>query len=386
MYDTMQNFNCIAVIRITIPDMNFQYQSILDVAKEIEEEWRKFDNEITFFPQIALEKTKNLDLSELGNLENIPILLENPYIAAIQDPSPFSDFYFKIYDNGRFYIELLNWWGSDINIHDHDFSGVHFQLKGKSLNVKYQFSEDISYGQLSFGTLSVKSAEIWNAGNTTIILPGAFEAHNVNHLDVPTVSLLFKTYSNAAFGPQKNYFPPFLKAEYGVVDIRCRKKIAVLRLLSRKDPKIFHKTFKQVIKSQTNTENLFTMLKMVDILFQNQHVSLINDYASFGGEIENAITTAIAYYKAVYFLNNIRKQMDDLSNEEILAVSVLSSSYDANSLRLILRYLENQTPNFNFPATINLINDRLSTDLGKQFDNILNLYNISDLIKNPIYS
>ncbi|MGH9995123.1 MAG: hypothetical protein ACRD4J_07800, partial [Nitrososphaeraceae archaeon] len=47
--------------------------------------------------------------------------LQHPSVAILQQLSSLSDLYIRLYDNGRFWVEVLNWWSLDISIHDHDF-------------------------------------------------------------------------------------------------------------------------------------------------------------------------------------------------------------------------------------------------------------------------
>src|ERR1700744_3691045 len=115
-------------------DLRASHQALLAVMPKIEKAWRRFDNNCAYFADIVYEHTRDLDLSPFGELSNLTRLLQDPSVASIQQASLFADFFFKLCDNGLFWIEVLNWWGSDINIHDHDFSGMQFQLKGDSLN------------------------------------------------------------------------------------------------------------------------------------------------------------------------------------------------------------------------------------------------------------
>ena len=224
---------------------------MLEVARSIEREWLAHDNDCDQFPGIVYRLTEKLDLSEFGDLSNLPALLQNPYTASLQRPSTFSDLYLKLYDNGRFWIEVLNWWGSDINVHDHNFSGVQFQLKGNSLNVGYHFDAKERMTNLNFGELSVVDAEIWKKVTARLSEPGTIAPHNVSHLDVPTVSLLIRTHPVLAYGHQWNYLAPGVTGNYGVADIIFRKKVGALRLLSKGPRDDFHRTVRKVLQSQT---------------------------------------------------------------------------------------------------------------------------------------
>lgn len=365
------------------------HKAIVNAAKEIEQEWRLVDNEITLFAAIAEEKFVGLNLEPLGDLSNIPKLLEDGFIGALQEPSTFSDVYIKLFDNGRFYIELLNWWGSDINIHDHDFSAVQFQLTGQALNVVYGFKED-KWSPLSVGNICVDKAEIWNKGDHSIVEPGTSGAHTVNHMSFPTVSLLVRTHGAAAYGPQRNYFPPFVAGNYGVADIIFRKRVRLLRTLASGPKVAFQRAFKEVVAAQSATENLFLFIKMFDIIFREQHSSLLENFIQSGGEIAEAIVSASAYHCATDFIINHVKRTEGLTDEHILVCSILGSCYDLDSFNKINRDIEAQGYQPDIERAVAEIHEKLLPYDQSQFSNILKLFNLDlldcDISQRKLYS
>ncbi|HEX6901686.1 MAG TPA: hypothetical protein VF789_18305 [Thermoanaerobaculia bacterium] len=352
-----------------------QYRDLLDAAKDIESAWRREGNACEAFPQIVWERTEGLELSDFGEVANVPELLETAAIASLQHPSTFSDLYFKLYDNGKFWIEVLNWWGSDINVHDHNFSGVQFQLRGQSLNVIYRFAVEIAVAGLALGEVSVASAELWNEGDRSIVLPGTAQPHNVSHLSIPTVSLLIRTYPNASYGGQSNYFAPDIAADYSVADIVFRKKLATLRLLARGNSTAFHRAFERVLAHHTHTENLFTLIKLIDLIFVPQYIGLVHDYAA-QGELETVMVRAVAYHRAQDFLTNTVKYVPGLSLEEILAVSVLAASFSQSSLNVILSHLTTHGVPLDMARVLAGVDAKLPPDLQSQFRASLTLFGI----------
>jgi len=352
-----------------------QYRDLLEATRAIEADWRAADNACEAFPEIVWERTSGLDLSPFGDLANVPELLETAAIASLQLPSTFSDLYFKLYDNGKFWVEVLNWWASDINVHDHNFSGVQFQLTGRSLNVVYRFDWEARTSGLSFGELSVASAEVWNEGSRSFVSPGTVAPHNVSHLDVPTVSLLIRTHPNAAYGGQRNYLAPDVAGDYGVADIIFRKKIGALRLLARGSPIKFHSALRRVLASQTHTENLFTLLKLVDLVFQSEHVALIHEYAALG-DTEAVLVRAVAYHRAQNFLTNTVKYAAGLTEDEILAVSALAAAFSQTSLDEIVRDLVARGGSLDMRRLLSTIDTKLSPDMQAQFRAVLSLFDI----------
>jgi hypothetical protein len=348
------------------------YNQLLEVAAAIDREWRAYDNNCEAFPEIVWRLTDDLDVSALGELAELTALLDHPYVASIQEPSTFSDLYLKLYDNGRFWIEVLNWWGSDINIHDHNFSGIQFQLAGSSLNVVYRFDIEMRLTNLDVGVLAIAKAEIWNAGTRSVVQPGRVEPHNVSHLDSPTVSLLIRTHPVALYGHQSNYLPPDLTGNYGVADIVFRKKVGALRLAARGDIARFNSMFAEVITTGTHADNLFTMLKTADVLFHPDHVGLVSDYAS-RGELEERIVRCVAYYRAQHYVANSLKYQPDVTGDDLVTIGMLASAYDRATFERIGTLLDGADARVDSSTRLACLRSHLRDDHVGQYDRVVEL-------------
>lgn len=351
------------------------YDGLIDVAQRIDAAWRQRDYDHEVFPQIVWDVTDGFDTSAFGNLSDLATLIDHPYVASLQIPSTFSDLYLTLFNNGRFWIEVLNWWGSDINPHDHNFTGVQFQLKGKSLNVIYGFSPEINLPNLAIGKLGVTRAEMWTEGFRSLVLPGAAEPHNVSHLDVPTVSMLIRTHPVALLGHQNNYLAPDMTGNYGIADIRFRKKVGALRLLGRSQPSEFQKTFRAFINDSPHVDSLFLMLKTMDFLFSPDNVHLLEEYAAHGA-LEQRMVNAVAYAKAQDFLTNVVKYTPCLTADDILAVSILASSFNQESFDTICHSLSGLGLHVN-QESIAAVSAKLSPAHRAQFERIHELFGIS---------
>ncbi|MEU9418385.1 hypothetical protein [Streptomyces sp. NPDC048272] len=364
--------------------MNEAYDNLVAVADRIGAEWEKTGNDCAAFPEIAWRETEGLDLSHFGELSNLSALLQHPEVSRLQRHSTFSDLYFMLYDNGHFWVEVLNWWGSDINIHDHDFSGVQMQLAGQSLNVKYDYvGEDAVDGLLGDGRITVKSAEIWEPGDRSFVRPGDVEPHTVNHLSIPTVSLLFRTHPVPRYGPQNNYFPPGIRSTYGIADINFRTNVKLLRVLARGDKKKFHETFAEVVATQTPPQTLFTLIKMTDILFHHEHIQLVRDFSTSGHLLAEKIVEAAAYHRATDFLINNVKRTPGLSDEQVFAVAVLGSVYDAESLKAILAQLEERGRSIDLRSIVPGILSHCGDAKAQEVLNVLRLFGLTEAFDLP---
>lgn len=353
-----------------------EYRRLVDVAEDIAQAWTAAEHRYEAFADIVWERTGNLDLLPFGDLANVPALLESPEIAALQRPSTFSDLYFKLYDNGRFWVEVLNWWGSDINVHDHDFAAVQFQLRGRSLNAVYRFDREAVADHLAIGTLSVAHAELWQENSRSIVRPGAAEPHNVRHLDVPTVSLLIRTHPDPSYGPQNNYLAPLIAGDYGVADTVFRKKMGSLRLLGQHGQPEFCRAFERTVAGHTHAQNLFTVVKLIDLLFLPDYRHLLEAYG-LKGEIEAGIVQAAAVHRAQEFLDNTIKFIPQLTETERLATAVLSSAFSRSSLDTLVGSLAARGTHLDLDDAVHVISSKLDHSLRRQFRAALNTLDLA---------
>lgn len=313
------------------------FQELRSRCLDIDRSWRNFDYKHQAFSDIVQELTHDLDLSPFGHVEQAVQLLGEPEIAELQRLSSFSDLYLKLFDNGRFWVEILNWWGSDINIHDHDFAGIQFQLAGHSLNVGYNFHQDGELGELSMGELSVSSAALWRPGDRSIVAPGRKAPHNVCHIDIPTVSLLIRTHPDPLFGPQWNYFPPGVAGSYGVATPSFRKHVQALRLLARGDKDVFRQAFGRFCERATARELLFGLVKMIDVLFEVDKVDLVYELAAKSGANETVVE-AVVFYRATESIKHF-KNTTALPWRAQLALSIVASGINATHFADIVHHL-----------------------------------------------
>jgi hypothetical protein len=311
--------------------------------------WRNVGFDYGKFPSIVQDVTGDLDLTPFGAVDQVVQLLVDPEIADLQRLSSFSDLYFKLFDNGRFWVEILNWWGSDINIHDHDFAGVQFQLAGSSLNVGYEFIEEAQLGGLAIGELSVSSAVLWRPGDRSIVEPGRKAPHNVCHIGIPTVSLLIRTHPDPSFGPQWNYFPPRIAGSYGVASPSFRKHVQALRLLARGDQHVFREAFRRFGDLATAQELMFGLVKMIDVLFDVDKVGLVHELAEKSPQNE-AVVEALVFYRALESIKHV-KNTTSLPWKTQLALSVVSSGISRRQFFDIISLLRRSgyDPGFNDP-------------------------------------
>ena len=300
------------------------YDDIQELCAKIENSWLKYNYASEDFYKVAAELTGDIDLSPLGDLGNQMRLMDHPAVRLNQQPSTFSDLYFQLFNNGRFMIEILNWHGSHVNVHDHDFSGVQFQLKGRSLNVIYDFESNDRQGALRLGSLNVRRAEVWQPGGRSLIRPGAMDPHGVFHLSHPTTSLLIRTLPTPRLGVQTNYFPT-VAGHYSVNTTLQRKKLTALALLVKQEPDEFRSLLENFLDTQSLAESFFMMVKLGPQLFQEEFVALMYAYAE-RGERESALVASVIANNGIDFFKSHATSVSNITEDEKLALSVVAAS------------------------------------------------------------
>jgi hypothetical protein len=128
-------------------------------------------------------------------------------------------------------------------------------------------------------------------------------------------------------------------ASYGIADIVFRKNIKALRLLSRGERKTFHTAFRRFVAAKPLSHLLFTMVKMVDILFERDHVNLVHEIADTDGELSEYVVESAALYRASGLFIKALKTSSEMGYDDIFFLSLLSSAFDQCSYDRILAKL-----------------------------------------------
>lgn len=207
------------------------------------------------------------------------------------------------------------------------------------------------------------------------MIPGRKTPHNVCHLDLPTVSLLIRTHPKKHFGPQWNYFPPGVAANYGIAEPVFRKSVAALRLLSKGPIQQFRKAFAQHLSESRPEQLLFTLIKMIDIVFEPQFVDVVHDVASTNDPVLQGIIEAAVYYRAIETIKSFRHRTE-LSWEERIALSVVGSSFDAESVAIVSNSLAEDDLEINVLSLLQELRNKSSIPIQRMIDNTLTLFEL----------
>ena len=72
------------------------FKDLKKASNKIYSDWSKCNFDCEKFIEIAHSKTQDLSLLEFGELSNLIELLKEPEVAALQEPSTFSDLYLSL--------------------------------------------------------------------------------------------------------------------------------------------------------------------------------------------------------------------------------------------------------------------------------------------------
>jgi len=335
-----------------------QLEELTKLANTIESEWKRVNYCSTLFHEVVWKNTTENTFKSLADVKSQLDFIDHQFVRSLQISSTFSDMFVQLFNNGRFTIEILNWWGGQVNVHDHDFSAVQFQLKGDSLNVIYDFEGDNRQGALQFGKLKIRNAEIWREGTRSVVRAGEVDPHSVLHIGQPCTSLLVRTLPTTRYGAQSNYFPN-LRAHYYVANVMQRKKLTGLQLLAASDIEIFAKQLIKYISQQSTSENLFMLDKLAPIIFQPNMKKVVFSLIREHPEIEPLIPALAFNYRSTR-LKKVAERAD-LSYQQRIQLFSLAASPSGEEYSKLIKLLDSDDPELGKLTDFSPLNNLLST-------------------------
>ena len=209
-------------------------QFFAELGRTVLAQWKAQNFSLASFPEIAqgvLEErppAKHVDLSALVR----EFLLEDG--QPFQTGSGFGQPELVVYDDPRFYIQILFWLDGTTDIHQHKFSGAFHVLAGSSIHSQFAFenAESVS-AHLRVGDLRMKDTRLLETGSTVPIISGRDHIHSLFHLDTPSVSVVIRTHTDPGTGPQFTYLPPHLAVDPFHDDALTNRRKQLLDVLEK---------------------------------------------------------------------------------------------------------------------------------------------------------
>jgi hypothetical protein len=200
-----------------------------DLGERIERPWLAHSYNEEVFPSLALEALETFPPSDHVGVSDI---VDWTFCLSHSFRQPSHVHFFgeppvMLFQGARFYIEALFWLSATTSIHEHSFSGVFAVLAGSSVHSHWRFTPERTVNsRMICGRLERVSTEILRPGSMRPIQAGERLIHQLFHLEVPSVTIVVRTYSERPHLPQYNYMPPGL-----AIDTEDRDELRTRRLL-----------------------------------------------------------------------------------------------------------------------------------------------------------
>ncbi|HSK77369.1 MAG TPA: hypothetical protein VLQ45_13030 [Thermoanaerobaculia bacterium] len=183
------------------------------LGESIEKTWLRHSYDEEVFPRLVLEELgRNPPLMSVEVKDIVDWIFGSS--QGFVQPNPralFGEPPVTLFQAPRFYIEALFWLSGTTAIHEHGFSGAFSVLAGSSVHSLWQFAPERTINsRMICGRLERVSTEILRPGGARTICSGGRLIHQLFHLEVPSVTIVVRTYMEPNHLPQYQYLPPGL--------------------------------------------------------------------------------------------------------------------------------------------------------------------------------
>lgn len=232
----------------------------VDLGRRVRERWQAADFSLAAFPDIArtaLEENPpaaQVDLTAL--IRSFLRDDEQPHQTA----SGFGQPELVVFDDPRFYIQLLFWLDGTTQIHQHEFSGAFHVLAGSSLHAEFTFDNVRPVtAHFRLGDLQLTGTELLETGRTVPIVSGAASIHSLFHLETPSVTVVVRTHSDPGTGPQFTYLPPHVAVDPFFSDALTTRRLQLLDVLDRTGAEDYGEVVRAMVASLDYERGFFTL-------------------------------------------------------------------------------------------------------------------------------
>ncbi len=211
-------------------------QFFTELGRTVLGRWKARNFSLECFPEIArsaLEErppAKHVELADL--IRGFLLEDEQPF----QTHSGFGQPELVVYNDPRFYIQVLFWLDGTTDIHQHEFSGAFHVLAGSSIHSMFAFDDAQSITpHLRMGRLRMKTTELLETGRTVPIVSGRDYIHSLFHLDMPSATVVVRTQTDPGTGPQFTYLPPHIAVDPIHDDALTMRRKQLLDVMEKTD-------------------------------------------------------------------------------------------------------------------------------------------------------
>ena len=183
------------------------------LGAHIERMWTEHSYDEEIFPQLVVDAMGQEPPIEHVKVTDIVdwIFDHSHEFRQPNDSKFFGEPPVMLFQAPRFYMEALFWFSGTTDIHEHAFSGAFTVLAGSSVHSHWRFvPERTINSRMLCGRLERVSTEILRPSEVRPIHSGDRLIHQLFHLDVPSVTIVIRTYEERHHLPQYKYLPPGL--------------------------------------------------------------------------------------------------------------------------------------------------------------------------------
>jgi hypothetical protein len=232
----------------------------VDLGRRVRARWQAADFSLAAFPalaQAALEENPPATQVDLQALTRSFLREEE---QPLQTASGFGQPELVVYDDPRFYIQLLFWLDGTTQIHQHEFSGAFHVLAGSSLHTEFAFANVHPVtAHFRLGDLQPIRTELLETGRTVPITSGSGSIHSLFHLETPSVTVVVRTHSDPGTGPQFTYLPPHVAVDPFFTDALTTRRLQLLDVLDRTGAEDYAEVARGMVASLDYERGFFTL-------------------------------------------------------------------------------------------------------------------------------
>lgn len=236
---------------------------IRDIARFVEERWRKINYNETEFAKIAecaLTEVRSIDAFEPRHM--FEWAARTPTMPQQKAHRRQSDFQIRLFDGSRFELEL-RFWDDDpwAELHNHTYHGAFKVVAGASIQSKFTFQEEVRVSSLfRIGRLTFQEPELLRTGDVRQVNGNAW-GHSLFHLDRPSITLELKTKRDLEHDLSFVYHKPGIAVNPRDINQEYVRKSHALRALHRVPVAGMH--FEEYLTDLLTTSDFHTAVRLL---------------------------------------------------------------------------------------------------------------------------
>lgn len=232
----------------------------LELAKNVEADWRANDLNLEAFPVIAtthLETFPSLAKCDTLNQElSRWLATSNQVPEQLNVHNVFGQPPITLFNNGRFVVDLYIWMNFDTSIHSHGFRGAFRVIVGRSLQELFAVHENKTVASdVMHSSLGLPRREILKTGAVATIWPGKAFTHRVVHLDQPTITLCVRTINEEA-ASQWNHFQSGISIQKQITSPGTAKSLYFAQYLLSQNISQAHDFIKNILDNLSISQQM----------------------------------------------------------------------------------------------------------------------------------